>query len=1085
MAGSSMPDPAPVTPSRPAPTARRGRRGLRRATSQAGLVAALLAVFTVCATAAGTCGLLLTAGNDRALSAAVAQADGHESTSSPDVTRVYVNANTMNGVARPNAATLVPVMRQALAEAAAPYKAEVSLWTATPMLLLPGSDVRYGYLLDADTIAANASMRSGAWPTVTKTARGTIPVAISSTTAAALGATVGTELPLYEDRYDGRTLPPAFDLVVTGIFDPSGSPAWSRDVLDGRGFVPDYLRFPTYGPFVVAPGALEALAAPVDRVAAVIDPDLAGDAAGIPTLNHGLDGVAERIKDAAGPSINPVVVWSPLGAAFDAIRAELDLSNSLVLAVFLVVLGLGGATATLVARVLVGRRSGEGTLLRDRGASAAQLVLSASIESLLVAAVALLLAAPLALALYAVTAPATLVPPATTGLSPHSLLVLIAALLAGVALPAGIVVITARPERPRRGRQVVSGPLARSGVDVMLAVVAIVTYLQLRTHVVSGTIDPLLVVAPMTCMLAMTALTTRLVPLAARAADAAAGRSRGIVLPTAGWHFSRGGAAQGAFLLVLATAVGTFGVTFLGTWSVSQADQAAAMVGADMVVAQSGGPTTARELSDATGGTATPVVDRAIVLGSRPGGVKIVALDSALADTVLRGRLPDGAAWSSAMAGLAPQASGSPVTIGGGPLRLILTGALRPSSVPAGRVVPVVAATPTIVLMDDAGSETTLVGEEVALDGRPHLTSLPLLGQQALPAGSWRVVAMDLLLVDHSTDDLITWGNDSAILNVSVAIDGGSSGDGAWDATSDSGVGGVRPAEATVHGGRVDASFSYSVLGLSWQDAHLTLLSFPASTKVPVAMTEGLAKELGLAPGDRISMTWGTAKVEVVLVRTLPYVPSHVREAALLADATSLERAVLSAGIVEPVTDAWWVGSPRPGAAEALRSAGSGLVSTRAETTTTLRDGPLRAPLLIAWMLAVAAAVGLAVAGSAVQAAAEGQRRASTIARLRAIGVSKRQALASHLIQHAATTAMAVVTGTISGAVLAWLMAPLLVVSSRGLRAVPPPALVWSVPQTAAVVGAILVGGLLAGVPAAIAVVRRSTVAALRAGDAP
>ena len=48
----------------------------RRALAQAGLVAALLAVFTVCAAAAGTCALLLTAGSERALSAAVALADG-------------------------------------------------------------------------------------------------------------------------------------------------------------------------------------------------------------------------------------------------------------------------------------------------------------------------------------------------------------------------------------------------------------------------------------------------------------------------------------------------------------------------------------------------------------------------------------------------------------------------------------------------------------------------------------------------------------------------------------------------------------------------------------------------------------------------------------------------------------------------------------------------------------------------------------------------------------------------------------------------------------------------------------------------
>ena len=63
-------------------------RALLRAASQAGLVAALLAVFTVCATTAGTCALLLTAGNESALSAAVADADGSEGSGSPDIATV-------------------------------------------------------------------------------------------------------------------------------------------------------------------------------------------------------------------------------------------------------------------------------------------------------------------------------------------------------------------------------------------------------------------------------------------------------------------------------------------------------------------------------------------------------------------------------------------------------------------------------------------------------------------------------------------------------------------------------------------------------------------------------------------------------------------------------------------------------------------------------------------------------------------------------------------------------------------------------------------------------------------------------------
>lgn len=1087
-----MPDATPGAPTPSVRTRRVRTPGIRRSASQGGLVAALLAVFTVCATTAGTCALLLTTGNERALSAAVALADGSEGTGSPDITTVLVISSDVAGddVAGADASTLVPLTRRALLEAAKPYQADVSLWTATPLLYLSGHDVQCGYLLDADTIAANARLRSGGWPAPPATADGAIPVAIPVTTARALGASVGTELRLSEDRHNGEAVPPYFDVIVTGTFDPSGSPAWDRDTLRGRGFVPNYLCRPTFGPFVVAPGTLEARAAPVQRVAAVLDPDLGDDARGIPAMLRGVQRIGDTIEDAVGPAINPVFVSSPLGAAFDGMRAELSLSNSLVLAVFLIVLALGVVTASLVARVLVGRRGVEAALLRDRGASTRQLVLGAATEAVVIATVAALVAVPLALAVYAASAPAltgggtTPVPAALPGSA--AVLALIAAVLAGAALPAAVVVIAALPERSRRGRQVISGVVARSGIDVMLALVAAVTYVQLRSHVVSSSgVDPLLVVAPAACALALAALAARLVGFAARGANAAARRGKGIVLPLAGWHVARGGAAHGAFLLVLATAVGTLSVSFLGTWSASQAEQATASVGADLVVAQPGGPGTARELADATGGIVAAVADRAVVLGSRPKGVKALAVDSTRADQLVRGRLPDAATWSSAMAGLAPPDGGAPLTLPGGPFRLTLTGSLPSTSVSAGQTLPVVSATPTLVLSDDAGYHTTVEGRAAPLDGRPHATSFPMPGRPDLPAGTWRVIAIDLLLVDHTGEDLIMWGNESTTATVSVAIDGASSATGLWDASADPGLGAIQPGDAAVTAGVVDASFTFSVLGLSWQEAHLTLLSFPASTQVRVVMAEDLRTELGLAIGDRMAMTWGTTPVEVVLVRTVPYVPSHLREAALLADLTSLQRAVLTAGGLDTVTDRWWVGSPRTGAAQALGAAGVGPVSTIAETTTELEDGPLRAPLRIAWLLAIAAAVSLAVTGSAAHAAAEAQLRASTIARVRAIGLSKRGALGSHLLQQAAVTTTAVAVGTVSGALLAWLLAPWLVVDPTGQRAIPPAALVWSVAPTAAVVGAILVGGLLAGLPAAIAVVRRSTVVALRAGESP
>jgi len=396
-----------------------------------------------------------------------------------------------------------------------------------------------------------------------------------------------------------------------------------------------------------------------------------------------------------------------------------------------------------------------------------------------------------------------------------------------------------------------------------------------------------------------------------------------------------------------------------------------------------------------------------------------------------------------------------------------------------------VVATPTFVLADESGDVDTFVGEAVPLDNAPHSVALPGLEGHPLPAGQWRIVAIDLLLSEQGPQDLEFWGPATLSASVSVRVDGAQSPGGDWDMTTSAAIeGAVSAGEVSVSGSTVEASFSYSIQLLSWDVARLTMVSFPASTEVPVVMSQSLADGLGLVPGDQIAVAWGTDSIEARLVRTTPYVPSHVREDAVLADLTSLHRALLSAGNIGPLTDAWWVSSPHVGAANALRAQNFGPVTTSAETTTSLREGPVRVSLRAAWAFAIAAAVLLAATGSAAHAAGEALQRAPTVARLRALGVSRRAALASHLVQHAAVTVAAVVLGAGVGAVLAWLIAPLLVVAPGGQRAVPPAVLVWSAAPTALVVALIATSGLLAGIPAAVAMVRRSTVSALRAGDA-
>ncbi len=617
----------------------------------------------------------------------------------------------------------------------------------------------------------------------------------------------------------------------------------------------------------------------------------------------------------------------------------------------------------------------------------------------------------------------------------------------------------------------------------MLAVVAVVMYAQLRLHVVSpGAIDPILVIAPATCAIAMSALVARLLPFLARAANAGARRARGIVFPVAGWHVARGGATHGAFLLVLAAAVGTFGVTFLGTWSVSQEDQANAIVGADMVIAQTGSPGMAAELSSATGGTVTPVADEAVVLGSRADGVMLLAFDTGTAGPMIRGTLPGLTTWSSEMAGLAPETAGDPFAVDAGTFTVTVTGS---GDLDLGDHSPGdLAVTPTFVLRDESGDVTTAIGDTVPLDGAPHDMEISRSGDQALDDGVVYVIAVDLQVSEQALGDLKPW--DGARLSASASIDfrGAESSVGDWDAVSNATDRTVRAESVAAKDTTVQVSFSYAVVELSSQDAHLTLTSFPTSTEVPVVMSRELADDLGLVPGDRIAMMKDQTSVDAVLVRTVPYVPSHVRQDAMLADLNSLYRALLSTGDTTPLTNEWWVTSPHDTAADALRAQHIGPVTTSHETAAALRDGPVRVSLKFAWALAIGVAVLMAAIGAAALAAGEALQRTPAVARLRAIGVPRRAALASHLLQQAAVTLAAVALGMGVGAVLSQLIAPLLVVAPGGLRAVPPAAVVWSAGPVGLIVFAIAASGLIAGIPAALAMVRRSTVSALRAGDA-
>ena len=264
-----------------------------------------------------------------------------------------------------------------------------------------------------------------------------------------------------------------------------------------------------------------------------------------------------------------------------------------------------------------------------------------------------------------------------------------------------------RTGTPRGTREDRVGVVARSGADLLLLALAALAYLQLRAHRVAGgaTVDPVLVVAPVLCLVAGAALVLRPLPLLARRADARAASSRSLTLPLAAWGVARRpqGAAA-AFLVVLATACATFGVGFAATWAQSQRDQAAAAVGTDLSVpAQLDALGTGAALRAATGGRVSPVTSRPVTLGSRAQGgdeaVHLVAVDTRDADGLLRGRLPSGG-WADATAGLAPAGPVGGVQLTGTSADLVVTGHVA-DDVP-------MTATLSLVVQDGDGARAAL-----------------------------------------------------------------------------------------------------------------------------------------------------------------------------------------------------------------------------------------------------------------------------------------------------------------------------------------------------------------------------------------
>jgi putative ABC transport system permease protein len=310
------------------------------------------------------------------------------------------------------------------------------------------------------------------------------------------------------------------------------------------------------------------------------------------------------------------VVTVNLGTKLDAILSDLQRQFSLLsLPLYVIVaqvVGLALLFVVAMAGLLIEGQSGEIATLKSRGASGTQLLVSYTLQGVLLAALAALLGPVLAAALSQALVTAFI--PSTAKLVNSQYLAravasqsvwlpaLVGALLSVLALviaalrSARLDVLAFRREQGRSGQV----PFwRRYYLDVALAILCALGYLELgqfgglnireqlgNTDAQTGP-DPLLLAAPALLLLAGALLTLRLFPLGSAIGARLAAQGRGATGMLAFSQVSRASSAFGrlTLLLTLSVGVGLFALNYQASLARNIVDRAAYVAGADELLA--------------------------------------------------------------------------------------------------------------------------------------------------------------------------------------------------------------------------------------------------------------------------------------------------------------------------------------------------------------------------------------------------------------------------------------------------------------------------------------------------------------------
>ncbi len=913
----------------------------------------------------------------------------------------------------------------------------------------------------------HATLVDGAWPDA-----GAEPmaVAISRSTADALGLATGDELTVESQRGAGRQLTAR----IEGVWQPTDptDPYWRADPLELQG-VSESGTFVTHGPLVVGRD---------DLVGRTVSGNVGLELRALPNFDRlAVDDVNWMRSDAA--ALERRLADSLGDRAFFQVDTELDsilssigrsllVSRSGVVVLTIQFAVLAGYALLLVAGLMVEQRRIETALLRSRGAGVRHIALMSFLEAMLLVVPAVLAAPWLAVGILNLLNLSGPLADAGITIEPRvDLTVALIAAGAGLAAAVGLVLpalgagrglAAVRQTMARQGNRSLA---QRLGIDVALVVLAAIGFWQLRqygaplTQTVRGSVglDPLLVAAPAIGLLAGSILALRIVPLAAEIGERLLSGRRGLVAPLGARQLSRRPLryTRSALLLMLAAALGTFAGAYTSTWTRSQADQATYQTGSDVRVTVS---RFAHLPSWAVGQAyraaegveqALPIAVERFDLAETRGGT-ILALDSATAASVVDMRSDLATVpLDDLMAGLVPE----PGSVGGLPLAEDTTGfALEVTAEVEALVVSEDESvtfspgfrgiSPAVVVRDGDGIVHHLTGPRIAVGLGTREVEVPfstdLLVDGALsPAGPIAILGVELQV--ELPEGSLGIGSLAVERLDAIAADG---------AITPIDLGAISPFTAAAE----DALPGFGAADPTELDFSIGDGAAGGADPVPILASDGYLRATGAAIGDTVELGQLTQRRQFTIVGSLAAFPTvDPNQPFVIADIGALAAADEASGRTLAVEE-WWLRTADgrgPAVAEAIRGEpyATDLAVARDDLHQNLIGDPVALGVIGALAIGALSAVIFAAIGFIVSATVSARERLGEFALLQAIGLSHRQLSAWLSMENAFLLIVGLLAGTGLGLVLAWVVLPFVTLTQEATLAVPPVEVVipWSV----------------------------------------